>query len=137
MDIPANLTFDAWPDPVVTVYVDPEGAYSRLGWLPLIGPTAWLIWGTVAAQLRHQPIVTWAPGDLAAAHGISRAATAYSVMGRTIARLALFHLVVPVDGRHLVRTSAPPLGRRQLDRLPAHVAALHRQTFEAGGRRAG
>src|SRR5207253_2680263 len=33
----------------------PDRTYSRLAWLPIIGPSSWLLWGTIATQLRAQP----------------------------------------------------------------------------------
>jgi hypothetical protein len=129
---PHTLTFQPWPDPALEhLDVRPDGTYSRLGWLPLIGPSAWLIWGTVAAQLRHEPTVTWTVGDLATAHGLSRDAGPNGVLARTLTRLTQFHLItLAADAHHLVRITAPPLSARRLDRLPPYVAALHRQTFD-------
>ncbi len=134
-----TLTFLPWPDPALdSLDVAPDGTYSRLAWLPLIGPTAWLIWGTVSAQVRHEATVTWTVGDLAAAHGLSRSTGPNGIVGRTITRLTQFHLLTALpDGGHLVRVTAPPVSRQRLDRLPPFVTAVHRQTFDTPSQRHG
>ena len=131
MNDPQPLTFEPWADPTAShVPCDPEGTYSRLAWLPLIGPSSWLVWGTLAAQLRREPSVTWELEALAEAHGLSRGGGEHAPMRRTLARLAPFGLLDPIgDDRHLVRLTAPPVGRRHLERLPAYVAEIHHQTF--------
>jgi transposase InsO family protein len=124
---PAELTFEAWTDPAATG-VDVESTYSRLAWLPLVGPTSWLVWGTVAAQLHQEPTITWTPGDLAAAHGISRAAGTNGVLARTLDRLPRFRIVTHLgEGRHLIRIAAPPLTNRQLDRGSQYLSGDYRQ----------
>ena len=125
------LTFEPWADPAVDHYDShPEGTYSRLAWLPVIGPSSWLMWGTLASQLRREPQVTWDLTALAEAHGLQRGAGQHGMVRRTLTRLTQFRLVAPVDETlHLVRLTAPPVTRRQLERLPVFVVELHQQTF--------
>src|SRR4051794_22695139 len=99
------LTFQRWPDPPIDRYdnppdlppshrspappsgrydTPPDGAVSRICWLPIIGPTSWLVWGTLATQLRHEPTVTWEPANLAEAHGIARSISHNGPMRRTL-----------------------------------------------------
>ena len=131
------ISFEPWPDPSIDGYgSDPEGTYSRLAWLPVIGPSSWLMWGTLAAQLRRDPQVTWELTALAEAHGLQRGAGRHGMVRRTLTRLSQFRLLAAVDDtHHLVRLTAPPVTRRQLERLPAFVAELHQQTFAQDPRR--
>jgi hypothetical protein len=140
MDDVEILTFDPWADPAIDpLGQDPNGDWSRLGWLPIIGPTSWLIWGTLAAQLRREPEVTWLVRDLAAAHGLHPSTAKTAPVRKTIGRLCQFRLLAEeaVEDRFLVRLTAPPLTRRQLERSPGFVAELQRQIFQARAAHAG
>lgn len=125
------LTFEPWADPSVDGHgIAPDSHLSRLTWLPLIGPSSWLIWGTLSAQLRLEPAVEWQPGHLAAAHGLSPSVAPRSPLNRTLVRLTQFRLLAPIDEtRWLVRLSAPPLSRSLLNRLPEYAVELHRQVW--------
>ena len=125
------ITFEPWADPVVDHHeCHPEGTYSRLAWLPIIGPSSWLMWGTLASQLRREPEVSWDITALAEAHGLQRGTGRNGMVCRTLTRLTQFRILSPLNEfRHLVRLSAPPVSRRQLERLPIFVAELHHQTF--------
>jgi hypothetical protein len=131
MDELQLLTFEPWADPAVDAFdTHPEGTYSRLAWLPIIGPSSWLMWGTLASQLRREPQVTWELTALAEAHGLQRGAGQHGMVRRTVTRLTQFRLLAAIDDtHHLVRLTAPPVTSRQLERLPAFVAELHQQTF--------
>ena len=128
------LTFHPWNDALVDAYdLTPDSTVSRLCWLPIIGPTSWLLWGTLATQLRSNTDATWNLPALAEAHGIARSAGANGPLRRTLLRLNQFHLAQTRTGdRHLVRLSAPPLTRRQLGRLPAYAVAVHDATYRMG-----
>jgi hypothetical protein len=135
------VTFVPWADPVVDPHgQDPNGDFSRLAWLPIIGPTAWLLWGTIAAQLRRDADVTWRLEDLATAHGLGTSVSRNAPIRRSLTRLDLFGLVGPVeaDGEvYAVRLTAPPLRRRHLKNLPDWVAELQAQTFTSAHRSTG
>ena len=140
MDEPERLTFTfcPWPDPLIDPYGQhPDGDWSRLAWLPVIGPSSWLVWGTLTRQLHHDPQVTWDLGELAVTHGLVGGTGRSSVIRRTISRLCQFHILAPLDGddRYLVRMTAPPLSHRQLRRLLDWVAELQRQIFVETTRR--
>jgi hypothetical protein len=139
MDELEVVCFDPWPDPAVDPFgQDPNDHWSRLGWLPIIGPSSWLVWGTVAAQLRREPQVTWALRDLASAHGLHSTTARTGPMRRTVARLCQFRLFADAaDDRYLVRMTAPPLSRRNLERLPVFVAELQRQIYQVPRHEAG
>jgi len=133
MDELETFTFDGWPDPAIDPYAqDPNGDWSRLAWLPIIGPSSWLMWGTLTAQLRREPTVTWTVEALGTAHGLSGSTARTGPTRRTIARLCQFRLLADLsEDRFLVRLTAPPLGRRMLERLPEYVGELQRQIFPA------
>jgi hypothetical protein len=137
MDEQQFLSFEPWADPDIDQYDSkPNGTYSRLAWLPIIGPSSWLIWGTLAAQLRREPRLDWELTALAEAHGISRGAGQHGMVRRSLHRLNQFRLLDTLeDTEHLVRLTAPPVSERQLQRLPSFVAELHRQTFAQVPRR--
>ena len=139
MDAPDVLTFEPWADPVIDAFAQsPETPYSRLAWLPVVGPSSWLIWGTLAAQLRREATVSWELAALAEAHGLQRGAGRHGMVRRTLTRLGQFGLLAAVDeDRFLVRLCAPPVSTRRLERLPAPVAELHRQVFQVPRRQAG
>ena len=133
MDHHPTLTFEPWPDPSVdTKGITPDSHLSRLTWLPLIGPSSWLLWGTLTTQLHRSPSVDWQPDALAAAHGLSPSTAPRSPLHRTLVRLTQFRLLAEAgENRWIVRLSAPPLSRGNLNRLPEFVAELHRQTWNA------
>jgi hypothetical protein len=138
MDEPQFISFEPWADPDVDEYdCKPNGTYSRLAWLPIIGPSSWLLWGTLATQLRREPRLSWELTALAEAHGISRGTGQHGMVRRSLHRLGQFHLVDSLEetGHHLVRLTAPPVSERQLQRLPHFVGELHRQTFAQVPRR--
>jgi hypothetical protein len=127
-----TVTFQPWPTPDTDVFGEGvDGTYSRLVWLPTVGPSSWLIWGTVAAQLHRDPAVTWQAGDLAVAHGLSAGTGRHSQIVRTLDRLARFRLLLPEEDVTFVRLTAPPALERHLARLPSFARHLHEQTFSA------
>ena len=46
-----RLVFTATPDTECHRFWAPTGDYSRLHWLPVLGPTSWLLWGTLTSRL--------------------------------------------------------------------------------------
>ena len=139
MDDTDILSFEGWHDPLLDGFgQDPDGTYARLAWLPIIGPSSYLVWGTLSAQLRRERTVTWRLADLAAAHGLEGASGRNGMVRRTLCRLVQFRLLVESDpGTWLVHLSAPPVSRRQLERLPAVVGELHQAAFQAPHRQVG
>ena len=132
MDEPQVLTFEPWADPDIDRFDSkPTGAYSRMAWLPIVGPSSWLIWGTLAAHLRREPQLDWELTSLAEAHGINQGPGQHGMVRRSLRRLEHFRLLDPLEepDHYLVRLTAPPVSERQLERLPNFVGEVHRQTF--------
>jgi hypothetical protein len=117
-----TLTFyAAEADPASDLFPEPiDGRFSRLAWLPQLGPTAWLIWSAVATDAHtNSPTITTL-AQLAADHGVGT-----EVARRAIGRLERFRIatLVSVD-IWTVRRTAPPLSAAQLRRLPARVTGI-------------
>jgi hypothetical protein len=90
------LTFLPWADPVVDPFgQEPNGDFSRLAWLPAIGPTAWLAWGTIGAQLGRDAEVPWRLKDLATSHGLGSGISKNAPVRRALTRLTMFGLHRP------------------------------------------
>jgi hypothetical protein len=127
-----NVTFERWADAAVDAYgVEVAGDYSRLAWLPIVGPSTWLIWGTAVNALARQPVVVWDAAELARAHGIGGLS---GVLDRTLDRLAMFGLAGPMAldrSAYAVRMTCPPLTTRQLRRSPAWLLAIHDEFWPA------
>lgn len=99
------------------------GAYSRAAWLPVVGPTAWLIWGAVADQLRDTPWLDCSLEDLGRPWGFDAEDVSWSLL-----QLARYGLALPGrDDRWRVHTSCPPLHGRLLEAAPPSVRAMHRR----------
>ena len=124
--VAALVAFDTWEDPEIDACRVPvDGGYSRTAWLPVLGSTAWIVWGTLAGRLQAAGPVECALGELAPAH-----AAGPSVVPRALARLEAFGLAYEQPlGTWLVRRSCPPLWDRLLARAPSPVHAAHRATF--------
>ena len=88
------ITFTPWTDPVVDRFeIDPSGHYSRIAWLPILGPTSWLLLGTISQHLAHEPAVAWRLADLARDHGLGRPDRPGFVVVRSLRRLEHFRLL--------------------------------------------
>lgn len=117
-----TLTFyAAEPDPASQLFPEPiDGRFSRLAWLPQLGPTAWLIWSAVALDARTDSPTITTLTQLAADHGVGA-----EVARRAIGRLERFSIatLVSID-IWTVRSTAAPLSDAQLRRLPGRVAGI-------------
>jgi hypothetical protein len=117
------LVFAPWDDPIHATHLAPDSPYSRAGWLPMLGPNAWVLWGTIAAELVQDAEVAWLLDQLAWAHR-------FISVERSLGRLERFRLAAPTDDDHwIVRTTCPRLSTGQLARSPAWVQTLHHDTF--------
>ena len=88
------ITATPWTDPVVDRFeLDPSGQYSRIAWLPILGPTSWLLLGTISQHPAHEPAVAWRLADLARDHGLGRPDRPGFVVVRSLRRLEHFRLL--------------------------------------------
>jgi hypothetical protein len=95
------LVFARWDDPVHATHLAPDSTYSRAGWLPMLGPNAWVLWGTIATELVQEAAVAWFLDQLAWAHG-------FISVERSLGRLERFRLAAP----HMALSSSKCFGRR-------------------------
>jgi hypothetical protein len=111
--------------------VDPHDEYARSYWLPIIGPTSYLLAQTLAGALRNvregQQRVAVPTIQLAEAVGIGASLSANSPLARSVARLVLFELATPLGGLLLVRNEWPLLTHSQHRRLPEWLSAQHQR----------
>ena len=132
--MPASLTIQPWPDPVLdTVGHDPRSRYVERFWLPTLGPTSLLLLRHLATKFDEHPRGIELPvADTSRALGLGEREGASSPIVRSLARLETFELACS-DGftTVAVRRNLPPVQRRHLRRLPAPVQAEHAAWAEA------
>jgi hypothetical protein len=126
-----------WIDPVVeAVGQPPDGRYVELFWLGVLGPTAtWLLRRLVMGLVAYPDGYELDLAETAAALGLSLAPGRHSPFTRALDRCVMFgmahRLEDPVAPALAVRRSIPPLAGRQVDRLPPHLRAAHRDWMRA------
>lgn len=104
------LTFAPWRREDDDGTLAPDGPYSRSVWLPVLGPSSWLIWTTLADRLRGRDADYWSVRQLAAAHGLGHKEDARGTAPaqRALDRLVRFGILATDDKLHYrVRLSAP------------------------------
>jgi len=125
----AHIEIARWK--VAGAGVDPHGEYARSYWLPIIGPTSYLLAQTFADTLRNAPegqqSIALPTIQLAEAVGIGGSLSPNSPLARSVARLVLFELATPMGGLLLVRDEWPPLTHSQHRRLPEWLSAQHQR----------
>jgi hypothetical protein len=126
------VTFEPLDDPEVDAcQVAVDGGYSRTAWLPVLGTTTWLVWGSLASRVGGDRVHRCTLGELAPAHASGPAAVA-----RALGRLEAYGLAEErLPGVWLVRPACPPLWDRLLARAPSPVHAAHHVTFLPSRRR--
>lgn len=105
----------------------PTSDYAFL-WLPMVGPaTLWthrlLTAGFTANPEGYRVDLATLSRELSLGAGTGR----HSAVARTVSRLVRSDLADIVDDRLGLSTTLPPLTPRHAARLPAHLAARHRQ----------
>jgi hypothetical protein len=106
---------------------DPRSAYVETFWLPVLGPsTTWLL-RRLAAVLDANPEGTRIDlADTARRLGLGHRGGRSSPFMRSLARCVAFDMAQPRGpGVLAVRRRVPPLGRRQLLRLPPSLQESH------------
>lgn len=105
-----------------------DGWWSRAAWLPVLGPSAWVLWAEMASIAADGPTVIDYE-DLAGRVGLQVRRLRYP-----LERIEQFRLVEqPRSDCFRVKTAAGPLGRRTLRRHPrADVAAGQARLFGDG-----
>jgi hypothetical protein len=125
-----RLHVQAWRDVVVEALGhDPRSRYAHQYWLPIVGPSALVAAHALVAGLEASPdgfeIDVWAFGR---SLGLPGRTGSNARITRTLDRLTKFGLAAYHPLRpplYRVRLVWPPLTRRQIERLPDFLAALH------------
>ncbi len=133
--MPATITIKPWNDPVVdTVGHDPRSLYVETFWLPTLGPTALLLLRHLAARFDEHPAGIELPvAEASQALGLGDRAGNSSPIVRSLGRLEQFDLACtdPHSPTVAVRRNLPPVNRRHVRRLPAHLQVAHDEWAEA------
>lgn len=112
---------------------DPRSIYAETYWLPVIGPSAlWALRRLSAWADADAAGVDVALPDLAHELGLGGGTGRNSPVIRTLARLVVFELA-RIDGCNdalAVLRAVPPLARRHLLRLPAHLVERHQAELQ-------
>jgi hypothetical protein len=127
--VPETLLIKPWADPVAdTVGHDPRSRYVETFWLPCLGPTAVLLLRHLATRFDLEPAGVELPlADTSMALGLGERTGNSSPIVRTLRRLEQFDLSCsdPYTPTVAVRRNLPPVNRRHVRRLPAHLQVLH------------
>jgi hypothetical protein len=119
-----HFIFEPFDDPHLTQPQPVESDWSRTAWLPVIGPSSWLMWTELVRLVANGP-ATITAADLADRIGLS-VKRIYS----PIDRLGRFRIVTELNSDHYrVLTGAGPLSESQLRRRPGRVAGIQADTF--------
>ena len=81
--------------------LDVGSDYCQTAWLPVIGPAAWLLWGSVTRGLVKQARVEWSVPEIARFHGIGCAEVTMAI--EQLARYGLAVSLAPARWRIRMR----------------------------------
>lgn len=109
--------------------VDLDSEYGRSYWLPIVGPTCYLLVRSLGNALARTPEtehpITVPTSRMAESLGIGESLGPHAPLVRSIARLALFDLAMPHDDALMLCAGWPLLSHHQHRRLPAWLAEQH------------
>jgi len=105
----------------------PDGVYSRTCWLPVLGPTSWVLWGAVTHELDEMDPGVHCADELTRALGLGRTQR----LTKALQRLDRFGLASNPTTNHgdswLLPTVSPPLWRKHHHLLDPHAREFHRR----------
>ena len=114
---PDRLEIVGWDDPVVNaVGFPPHHPYVEMLWLPILGPSTTWLYRRLHIDAEHGPVSSTCPSSPPRSDSARRPARTRRSR-RTLHRLVRFGLAARHGNQLAVRTTAPPLSQRQLDRL--------------------
>ncbi len=109
-----------------TDLADPASPYARTFWIPVVGPTCWVLALHLTHELAHHPDGFTTPtSDLARCIGLSGAVGQHAPINRTLRRLEQFGLARHRHDALELRPRWPLLRPGHLERLPHHLQAAH------------
>lgn len=108
-----------------TAFGDPSDEYSRACWLPVLGPTSWVLWGTVASTLAGRVTATFDVDELTHALGLGRPRR----LVKALNRLERFEIATPaasgVADDWAMPTTTPPLPLKYHSKVTAAARRFH------------
>lgn len=135
-----SLRILPWPDPVIDrLGHDPRSAYAERFWLPILGPSTYLLARRLVAGFDRSPDGFDLPLlDTAQSLGLGTKGGRNAPFLRSIGRAITFHVCQSTGDRTLaVRRRVPPLTRVQVGRLAAPLRDEHDEWLRASDRRPG
>lgn len=120
-------------DPNDAAFATPDSPYAELVWLPVLGPSSFLLWRHLARRLLHAPSgFTVDMLELSAGLGLGIGDGSQSAMARTVRRVQRFGAIrfAPPNSLH-VPTALPAVPRHQLARLHPVVLCHHERLLKA------
>ena len=121
------------PDPDGRGIHGPSTPYASSVWLPVLGPTGFLLWSRLSTVARG--LGTVGPDQLCADLGLGRADGNQSALARTLRRLEVFGIARPTgEGTLLVCPELDWVPDRYLRRLHPAVVHRHRRFLEQSTR---
>jgi hypothetical protein len=129
-----SLEVFAWTDEVIdTLGHDPHDSYCEQFWLPIVGPSVYLIGRRFVVWLANNPDGLTVPlVPLSAAIGLGQGTGRNSPLIRSLSRIVAFGLArVDPGDRLAVRRRWPPLTAARVRRLPGWLAENHAAAIQA------
>lgn len=109
----------------------PDGDYSRVCWLPVLGPSAWVLWGTVAPKLEANATAVYDIDELTDAVGLGRPQR----LVKAVKRLERFGIAAnPANGLDDLwglSTTTPPLTLSLHSTISSTARRFHHQAIAA------
>ncbi|HET9733519.1 MAG TPA: hypothetical protein VFP54_12670 [Acidimicrobiales bacterium] len=129
-----SVYVETWPDQVIDrLGHDPHDSYCERFWLPVVGPSVYLLGRRFADWLDANPDGLTVPlGPLSAAIGLGQGTGRSSPLIRSLARMVAFGLArIDPGDRLAVRRRWPPLTVARASRLPVWLAQDHDAAIRA------
>jgi len=129
-----SLKVFAWPDQVIdSLGHDPHDSYCEQFWLPVVGPSVYLLGRRFVIWLKANPDGLTVPlVPLSAAVGLGQGTGRNAPLIRSLARMVAFGLArVDPGDRLAVRRRWPPLTASRARRLPGWLAQDHDAAMRA------
>ncbi len=129
-----SLEIFAWADEVIDALGhDPHDSYCEHFWLPIVGPSVYLLGRRFVVWLADNPDGLTVPlAPLSAAIGLGQGTGRTSPLIRSLSRMAAFGLARVAPGDRLaVRRRWPPLAAGRVRRLPGWLAQEHDDALRA------
>ena len=128
-----------WIDELVEAHgFGPRSMYVEMCWLPVLGPTATLLYRRLGSWVEHNPNgVEVDLVDLSVSLGLGEGLSRNSLLARALGRLGRFEVAVWRSEQLAVRRALPALPLRHHSRLSYSAMRLHEEFVRSNQRRPG